>query len=559
MTARIAVVALALLATAAQAGDDPKPASVLVEYHFDDEDLATGPDTMLIIQRAKGTVRLSERYRYSGTRSVEVRSVAGDGNFPELQGYLANRKQGTLAFHFALLVANPTEKLNIAIAGPAHFNLSRHGLAFWLTTTENGKLAHVTNQKTEELFDLRAFTWYVVDCTYRIDAGLYDLTVREEGVPEPVTALKNQKNANGDGGSIDRYSFVSNPFRDTSNSLFYVDDVVLSTDTAVRRAPMVAPGRRKLFVDRWHDYRRKLAGKPGCMPLSGAADVGVPATMLERRKSEGVLDLLLRAAEGQGAEAPASLDADGRHLVEAATQWRQGCEAAALFEHTEALGHFDAALALAPQARAYPLARVLTLAALHRWPEMEAAWSAIYSDWREDARFPLIVAMIGLARGELSEAESWLRLPAELAPRSATHQAVQRLWCERGLGPDLVTALRTATPGEWQEALHNRLAAEEYFYVLLWQQRWALAAEYATRMATRLEELKLLAPEWIERAGDAGFFAGDYRAALGRYEESLRKNPGSTQAYLRLSDAWFRLGDIDKERHYREAIYGVLK
>ena len=90
------------------------------------------------------------------------------------------------------------------------------------------------------------------------------------------------------------------------------------------------------------------------------------------------------------------------------------------------------------------------------------------------------------------------------------------------------------------------MAAEEYFYVLLWQQRWALAAEYATRMATRLEELKLPAPEWIERAGDAGFFAGDYGAALGRYEESLRKNPGSTQAYLRLSDAWFRLGDIDQ-------------
>ncbi len=104
MTARSTVVAVALLAAAAHAGDEPKPASsVLVEYHFDDDDLATGPDTMLIIQRAKGTVGLSERYRYSGTRSVEVRSVAGDGNFPELQGYLANRKQGTLAFHFAAL------------------------------------------------------------------------------------------------------------------------------------------------------------------------------------------------------------------------------------------------------------------------------------------------------------------------------------------------------------------------------------------------------------------------------------------------------------------------
>ena len=77
------------------------------------------------------------------------------------------------------------------------------------------------------------------------------------------------------------------------------------------------------------------------------------------------------------------------------------------------------------------------------------------------------------------------------SPRSASQQATQP-------SPD----------GDWHEALHNLLAAEEYFYVLLWQRRWALAAEYATRMATRLEELKLAAPEWIER-----------------YEDSLRKNP----------------------------------
>lgn len=110
-----------------------------------------------------------------------------------------------------------------------------------------------------------------------------------------------------------------------------------STNATVRHPPMLAPGRRKLFVDRWNDYRRKLAGKSGCLPWNGVAD------------------------------------ADGRHLVEAATQWRKGCEAASLFEHAEALRYFDAAIALAPQGRAYPLARVLARAALRRWPEMKAA------------------------------------------------------------------------------------------------------------------------------------------------------------------------------------------
>jgi hypothetical protein len=29
--------------------------------------------------------------------------------------------------------------------------------------------------------------------------------------------------------------------------------------------------------------------------------------------------------------------------------------------------------------------------------------------------------------------------------------------------------------------------------------------------------------------------------------------------YLKLSDVWFKLGDKERERYYREMIYGVLK
>src|SRR5207247_2698175 len=91
------------------------PSNVLVSYSFDDGDLDSGPDTFSVFTHAKGTVNLSLASHLSGYRSVEIRDVASDGDFPELQGYFHPRDKGKGFLHFALLIATPYEELNIAM------------------------------------------------------------------------------------------------------------------------------------------------------------------------------------------------------------------------------------------------------------------------------------------------------------------------------------------------------------------------------------------------------------------------------------------------------------
>ena len=47
--------------------------------------------------------------------------MAGDHDFPELQGFFPERRDGRLAFHFALLTTDPRQELNVALAGPGWF------------------------------------------------------------------------------------------------------------------------------------------------------------------------------------------------------------------------------------------------------------------------------------------------------------------------------------------------------------------------------------------------------------------------------------------------------
>jgi hypothetical protein len=87
----------------------------------------------------------------SGHRSVELRDVAGDGDFPELQGYFPVRGKGHLFFHFAFLTTDPKQELNIALAGPRYFQLEKDGIAFWLGTRD-GRLVHHSDRIPKRLF-----------------------------------------------------------------------------------------------------------------------------------------------------------------------------------------------------------------------------------------------------------------------------------------------------------------------------------------------------------------------------------------------------------------------
>ena len=155
--------------------------------------LATGPDTFAVFARSRGTVRLSGTNKLSGYRSVEIRDVAGDGDFPELQGYFAPRSKGKLFLHFAFMTATPYEEFNIALAGPQWFNLRKDGIGFWLKTRE-GYLCQVSDSMPKKLFLLEPFVWYAVNTVYDIDQGSYDLVIQKEGLEKPIVSLERQAN-----------------------------------------------------------------------------------------------------------------------------------------------------------------------------------------------------------------------------------------------------------------------------------------------------------------------------------------------------------------------------
>ncbi len=78
-------------------------------------------------------------------------------------------------------------------------------------------------------------------------------------------------------------------------------------------------------------------------------------------------------------------------------------------------------------------------------------------------------------------------------------------------------------------------------------------------MTVLFRRMELPGGRWIERAGDAAFYDSEYLEARRRYEESLPLLADPAQIYLKLSDTYFKLGDLELERVYREKIYGSLR
>lgn len=280
MARRLPRIALSLLALAsAAAASEPTPV-VLVSHSFEEEALSTGPDTFAVFEHGRGRVDRSAEFAVSGWSSIRLEDDAGDGDFPELQGYFPLRRSGWLYAHFALLVTDPAEELNVALAGPAWFQLAPDGIAFWLRIV-SGELVHVSDSIPRRLLGLRPFVWYGVDLAMNLDAGTYDLEIREEGLADPVVQLVNRPNAaSAPGSAVDKFSFIGDlPGSDRSNVVYFVDDVILGVDEKIALAPLIAPGRRRLFFERCRqpEWRaRSAAFCPEPPPAVAAADAGGP-------------------------------------------------------------------------------------------------------------------------------------------------------------------------------------------------------------------------------------------------------------------------------------------
>jgi tetratricopeptide (TPR) repeat protein len=533
--------------------------NILVSYSFDDAQLATGPDTFAVFARSRGTVRLSGANRLSGYRSVEIRDMDGDGDFPELQGYFAPRSKGKLFLHFGFMTATPYEEFNIALAGPQLFNLRKDGIGFWLKTRE-GHLCHVSDSMPKKLFVLESFVWYVVNVVYDIDQGHYDLVIHKEGLEKPVVSLARQANgSNQPGSAVDKFSFIGDTSEDKSNVTYYVDDVMVGIDESIVHLPFVAPGRKKLFIDYWREAQRTRRSQPGPIEAVGLADFGVRQREIEALKAAGLWDLLLRLINGQAgsADVPQEAPLDIHPLLQAVALCEEGAKALREQKPAHALKRFDEAATLVPAGKIYAMNAVLSLAALQQWDAVDERLSRIYADWQNDLRFPPAMATIGLARQRLDEAEQWLRGPAEQVPDEIGQDLLRRLR-SGAMTPELLQGLKLRFPDNWDDYLKDVFVAEQYFLVLLWKNQAADAERFAQRMADRYEALGIPSSRWYERMGDAAFLLGNFTMALEKYEKGLKEHAQRPGILVKLSDVYFRLGDLENERLYREKIYGTI-
>jgi hypothetical protein len=559
------VIALALSLFLAAAPAVASTGSVLASYSFDDDDgVVTGPDTFAIWQGAwhtgtgRGHARLSTAYHVSGFRSVELHDIAGDKDFPELQGYFPVRRTGRLYLHFAFLTTDPGEELNIALAGPRYFVVQKDGIAFWLGTRK-GLLVHHSDSMFKKLVAVEAFVWYTVDVAYDLDSGTYDLSVRREGDKAPLFTLKGQPNASHQPGSaVDKFSFVGAPFSDESNVTYYVDDVVVGTDQQETLKPFVAPGRRKLFLDLFTHYQLLLQEKPRCLPVGAPADLGFGDEDMAALRNEGLLFALQKLLDRDSVDVGAFLKetAAKNPALRAMAEWNDGCAALERDEPERALPAFVRAETARPSAPIYTLSAVLALARLKRFAEADERLLRLSAAWRDDVRYAVASAYVGVARGDLVRAEEWLRAPSDrLLDREPS--PLLRLLRSGGLTLDLVDALKRELADQFQARLEETFVAEQYFYVLLWQSRFDLARGYAQRMVDRLVRAEVPASLWYERAGDAAFYGKDLDVAREMYTLAEKGDPRGS-LFLKEADLAFLAGDLARERQLREHYYGRL-
>jgi hypothetical protein len=550
---------LVLMAGLADAADTAAAVAppVNISYSFDDGITATGPDTFTVFRNARGSVQLSTAYHVSGYHSLELSDVAGDHDFPELQGRFPVRRDGWLTLHFALLTTDPRQELNAALAGPGWFHLGKDGMALWFIVRD-GELRHVSNSIPKRLLRFKAFTWYGFDVDYDLTRGRYDLRITEEGNPSPVVSLKNQPNASNQPGAVDIFSFIGD-LADRSNVVYYLDDFVLASDRDAERPSFVAPGRRKFFVDLFAEQaslfkRLRQPGSPlACPPVLDLAEAGLSPQDVSELRAAGRLDALGTLLD-PGARA-IGVDSAAPPKLRAISRWKSGCDSLAAGKAEGALAAFEDAAGQSPSAAVFDLSRLLAFLALKHWQEVDDQLVSLHARWGNDPRYALASALAGAQRGDLNEARAWLDPVAAEALRKAP--ALGRLaggdWSE-----EVFAALRAGAPEDWQRWRALSLATEQHFHLALLDGRTAEARDYALQMAQRLVGAGAPAAGWLERAGDAAFARRDLDEAQQLYGEAKAAGGRETPILLKLADVHFLLGDLTVEKVLREKFYGSL-
>jgi tetratricopeptide (TPR) repeat protein len=523
---------------------------LIVGYDFDDELFDVGPDTYQIFKHTHGIVGLSSTYKFSGKRSLKIQDVAQDGGFPELQGYFETITEGKLYFHFAFMVVDINQNFNIALAGKSHFTEVKDGIGFWLDNDE-GYLRHYIDHEPVNLFPLQPFVWYQLDLNYDITQGRYSLNIQNE-YGEVMVDLSDQMNAvNEPGSTVNMFSFIGD-LEDQQNAAYYVDDVLLYTQQTLNQTDFVAPGRRKLFIDIWDEYHKKLYGKIQCLPGVQSMDFGIDTDVFTTLLQNGYSEILYKLLETSSVE-PGSWQSNP--YLSALYSYQKGCVNMNRENWQQAIKDFSKAKELVSNARIYPLSLALAYAGANDYRQSDAILSSIQSDWINEQRFFVAYAMIGIHREDLYRARYWL---SDSAISASRHNALEILRGLQGgiLDDNMITKLKSYDPENWPQYLEQAVITEQYYFSLLWDKNYSQALFFTKNILQKLEALDIKSSKWLERAGDAAFYSKDYHAAITYYKSALEDSNACYCNYLKLADAYYVLGDALKEREYREKIYG---
>jgi tetratricopeptide (TPR) repeat protein len=251
--------------------------------------------------------------------------------------------------------------------------------------------------------------------------------------------------------------------------------------------------------------------------MMSLADLGIgPAETASLRQSEAG-ELLGQILSGRLTAIPDDLSDPIGRILQSVIAWREGARALTAGDAELALARFEHASQLSPAAPLFQMDAVMALAHLARWDEVERRLAGIVPQWRDDPRLPATLAMIGFARGDLNAIGQQLREGGE----------------------------------------SDGLIAEEYFLALLWNGDSTRAETFADTMLARGPDSER--GVWRERLGDAAFLTGKIERARDCYEASLAEHPRPGSVWLKLSDVYFKLGDLEKERTFRERVYGALR
>ena len=526
--------------------------SVEIDYGFEHNDLESGPDTFELFETETSDISVSSQFAFRGGRSLHVRDLDNNQDFPEFQGYFPLVRDGVVRVGFALMSPNPKETFNVALAGEQHFSMAKDGFGFWLIN-DAGLLRHMSDGIPKRLIELVAYQWYWFEIELNLDDGVYSLQIENEFGEQLISLAQQAHPSSKAQSNLNMYSFIGD-LQDRSQANFYIDEFKLETDYADSPQPLKAPGRRSLFVEKWNQYYKKIEKLRYCLPTRLPYDFVIPENLLGLEALQEESDTLRQLLAKPTTKFLAEFEHENP-LIKGISKWALGCRHLQNGEHSAAIKNLLRAQELVGTTPATQLSLALAYA---KSGKIYPAYSILnYGEtrWADDVRWPVLRAAIGFIGNSAADSEYAL---ASLAQALEYDRIKSELVLANMRWTTVSAANMLSQQQVWDEDVEKFVIAEQYYFSLLWQQKFSAAERFAQEFIGLLSRFKIQSSLWAERAGDAAFFSGDYRAAEQQYNKALGPKGSALSIRQKLADVYFMQGRMEKEREVRESIFGAL-